>query len=603
MRRAIPSITGILARPALRRWLPRALRDLMPQAPNHHAESGLGLDALPHGLNRLPVGTPVALAWQNRGTDQLWAQALLQDMLQDGPVFLLAEQESDADALLLHPALAQASAQGRMLVWLLASGPAPAQRATGMAGLWDELEMAGLTPSHALLALASPRAHLGGSVAQMQRWGRDIGNWCRRRTRPVVFAFNAWDNPDAVINPLHSLAAVFQHVALLGSQAAHALLLVDRWNGSDGPLFEARFGLKADPLTQRLVYDGSQLRGPLGRLVEAPDQYQVIATQAALAGQRGVPTAWQTVAQFSDVLAATHNAIAATVLLHSGTFAQQDELLRLVYQLRSQHGPSLKIVVRETQDKLRSNLEQALLCLGANTVVYREVGFARLQRLLDDMRDETFVRELPGDYAQARAGFMPDALRGYLPTAAFCDSVEAMLARTSGFGLQHSFLRLSMQPHVAHLDAIQSCVALRDGDVLSADHNALYVFMFACSEADIDPALARLFTIPPSELFAAQTLYTSVDGMRSALRALREEVRKGVPDYGDHIRPQTAPPTRGTAAHPAAMPVPLPTPAAAHLQDQPDQPTVAVAPPAPTVHARPLARRSGAQAQGASDAA
>jgi cellulose biosynthesis protein BcsE len=386
-------------------------------------------------------------------------------------------------------------------------------------------------------------------------------------------------------------------VALLGSHALHPLLLADRWNGSEGPLFEVRFGLRVDAASQRLVYDGSRMQGQTARLVEAPDQHSVIATQAALAGQRGVPAAWQVVAQFTDVAQAAGNAIAATVLLHSGAAAQQEDLLRLVFQLRSQHGRTLKIVVLETQDKLRSNLEQALLNLGANTVVYREVGFARLQRLLDGMCDETYAREIPADYAAARAGFMPDAVRGYLPGTAFCDSVEAMLVRSSSFGLQHCFLRLSMQPHVAHLDAIQACVALRDGDVLSADHNALYVFMFACAEADIEPALARLFSIPPGELFAARTLYTSVDGMRATLRDLREAARNGVPDYSGYRIAPTNPQARGsTGRAPAAQYATLPQPAL--VQTPPDTGQQSVPPPAPTVYARPLGRRLPAQTQG-----
>ena len=591
---------------ALARLLPAPLRSLLPATAQPPA-CGLGLDGLPLGLGQLPVGTPVALAWQDRVPDRLWAQALLQDLLQHGPVVLLADHEHSVDPLLQQPALAQACAQGRLVVWLMKSQQAPLHE------LFDELELAGLGAEHALVVLASVRTQLGSDVAQVQRWGRQLGRWCRTRRRPVVCAFNAWSQAEQVLAPLHALAEVFSHVALLGSEAQHPLLYLDRWNGSDGPLFEARFGLQTSADGQRLQYDGSQMRasasGLAARLVEAPDQYQVIATQAALAGQRGVPASWTLVPALENVPAATQDAVGATLLLHSGASSQQENLLQTVYQLRRQHGRALKIVVHETQDKLRSNLEQALLCLGANAVVYREVGFARLQRLLQDMGQETFVRPIPADYALARAGFMPDALRGYLPTLAFCDSVEAMLARTVPMGMQHSFLRLSMQPRVAHLDAIQACTALRDGDVLSTDQNALYVFMFACAETDIDPALARLFSIPPSALFAAQTLYGSVDSVRTELRALREAARNGVPDYSAY-RSERASPVARDAAAPAPGSAAAATPdahrpAAALLQDQAAGTPLAAGlsaapatPTAPTVHARALTRRSGPQTKG-----
>jgi cellulose biosynthesis protein BcsE len=576
------------------------LRRLGLRAPEATPPNGLGLDGLPHGLGLLPVATPVALAWPDHTVGAAWLHALVHDMLRHGPVWVLAESEGRADALLQADQLAQAHQTGQLTVWLMGERLTKSRRPQtrqpiDMASVFAEMQQAGLGPGHALLVLGSVHTLFSSSVAGIQHWGRQLGNWCRHRTRPVVFGWDAWDSAEQVLGPLRTLPGVFEHVAVMGHQPQGPVLFVDRWNCSEGPLFEMRLGLKTDAASQRLAYDGSLLRGPAQRLVEAPDQQQVIATRAALAGQRGVPSAWTRVSDLADVLAATQDAIAATVLLHAGNAQQQEALLSLVFELRRQHGRVLKIVVCETQDKLRSNVEQALLALGANAVVYREVGFARLQRLLEDMRDETFARALPADFATTRAGFMPDPLRGYLPLTAFCESVREMLARTSHKGLTHSFLRLSMQPHVAHVDAIQACLALRDGDVLSADQDALYVFMFACSEVDIDPALSRLFAIPPSELFAAQTLYGSLDGVHAVLRDLQETARKGVPDYSAYRREGVAASPKGSgpsAAPPAAV---LQAPVSAPLREAPgldaghDAPHISLT---PSVHARALARRS-----------
>jgi len=591
------------SRPPLWRALPHWLRLRGSTQDNPVPMCGLGIDALPQGLDRLPLGTPVALGWQDSAASALWVAALLRDLLQHGPLMVLAEGAHQVEPWLLQPDLAQAQAQGRLKICLMAPKLLAADRPQGMQPVFDELARAGLDDTHALLLLASPRVHLGHSVADVQQWARQISRWCRGRGRPVVLGFDQWDNALQVLSPLRSVAEVLEHVALLGSEALHPLLFVERWNGSDGPLFEARFGLKADASGQRLAYDGSQRHGLLQRLVEAPDQYQVFATQAVLAGQRGVPPDWQVLANLGDVLEATEGAQAATVLLHAGSTADAEDLMRLVYQLRSRHGRALKIVVRETQDKLRSNLEQALLCLGANSVVYREVGFARMVRQLDDLSDSTFARELQPDYTLARNGFMPDAQRGYLSASAFCDTVEAMLERTLQMGLRHSFLRLSMQSHVPHADAVRACVALRDGDVLTADHDALYVFMFACAESDIDPALARLFSIPPPELFAAQTTFRSVEGMRSALRDLREVARHGVPDYSAFSNQPTGAgagsgAVSDTRSASAAAAKAAGAEASPLLQEQPQagpDPTRS----APTVWANPLARRALSPDEGA----
>ncbi len=574
-------------------WRPlvRHLLAPEPDETGHAPACGLGIDGLPQGLDRLPLGTPVALAWQDGAADAQWVQALLRDLLQSGPLMLLAEQVQVIEPWLQQPDLAQAFAQGRLKICLMTEPLLAAQRPQGMPPVFDELARAGLDATHALLVLAAPGVHLGRSVAEVQQWGRQIGRWCRRRNRPVVLAFRHWDSALQVISPLHSLADVFEHVALLGSEAAQPMLYVERWNASTGPLFEARFGLKAEG--QRLAYNGSQRSGPLQRLVEAPDQYRLITTSAVLAGPRGAPAQWQVLAQLEDVLDASQDALAATLLLDGGDTAQFEALLHLVHTLRKRHGRSLKIVVRETQDKLRSHMEQALLSLGANTVVYREVGFARLLRQLEELSDATFTRPLLPDFAQARAGYMPDALRGYLKPEVFCDTVQAMLERTRQLGLRHSFLRLSMHPQVAHADAIQACVTLRDGDVLTADHDALYVFLFACDQSDIDPALTRLFSAPPAELFATQALYASRDGMRVALQVIHEAARQGAPDYSSFRSTSTATAKRSMPPALAAPPLPLQ-----------GAPTVAFAETVltPLVQAHPLARRNPPPTQGKTDA-
>lgn len=497
---------------------------------------GLGLDGLPPGLAQLPTGTPVALAWQDRAADRLWAHALVQDLLQHGPVMLLAQDEQHADTLLEHPALELARQQGKLLVWLMTAellqGRQLDSRNDRVQEL-DALQSVGLTPSHALLVLANASTHLGSSVASAQRWGRRVARWSKSRTRPVLFAFTGWQEAGEVLNPLLALAESFQNVALLGSEALRPVLFLERWNSADnaGPLYAVRLGLKEDTERQRLHYDGSQMRGPRQQLVEAPDEYQVIATEAALAGQRGVPASWTVLKPDADVVHASEDAVASTLLLDAGSGSQLEALLQQVYQLRQQHGRALKIVVRETQDKLRATVEQALLHLGANRVVYREVGFARLQHLLEELHDESFARDLQPDYASARAAFSPEPLRGYLPADAFCKAVETMLERTELSGLHHSFLRLSMQPQVAHLDAVAACLPMRDGDLVTTDQNALYVFLFACSETDIAPALDRLFTTRPDLLFAEQILFGTEEATQAALLHLREAARLGLPDY------------------------------------------------------------------------
>ena len=580
--------------PWVRRLLPAAWRT--STTPVTH-DGSLGIDLLPDGIKGLPVDSPVALLWQDGPTDALWIHALLADALQSGPVFLLADDAAWVDRLLKHPPLQDAHAQGHLKIWLMAKAFPKHKPGALVHEVRAELRQAGLSERHALFVVGSPTHGFGHSVARIQQWGNQIRNACRSRTRPVVFGFTRCSDVEAVVGPLRSLDDVFQHVATLGSEAGRPVLFADRWNGSDGPIFQARFGLKKDAHTGRLTYDGSQSRGQTQRLVEAPDQYLVLATQGALAGQRGVPADWQRVAHAKDLPLTTSAATAATVLLHSGPSAHLDDLFRLVHQLRLNHPRTLKIVVRETHEKLRSNIEQALLHLGANKVVYRELGFSRLVRQIADMSSDTYARSINPDYSSALGDFMPDPVRGYLPAPLFCEAVQSMLDRTSRMGLTHSFVHLSMQTHVAHLDAIRACLANRDGDILTADQNALYVFMFSCAEPDIEQALPRLFALPTTELFASQVSDSSLDGMRTLLRALRDRARKGLPDYSLQLAPRVAAPAASAPATPAHLTDP--DSGGAGVPGAVSKNAGAPAPARPlTVHSKPIGRRPGPPSTG-----
>lgn len=576
--------------PWYQRLLPAVLRT---PAQRVTQDGGLGIDQLPDGIKGLPVDSPVAMLWQDGPADAQWIHALLADVLQSGPVFLLADDSTWVDRLLRHQPLQSAHVQGRLTIWQLARVFPKHKPGVLLHEVHAELRQAGLREQHALFVVVSPIQGLGHSVAQVQQWGNQIRNACLSRTRPLVFGFTRCSDMDAVLSPLRSLDDVFQHVVTLGTEAGRPVLFAERWNGSSGPIFQARYGLVKDEGTGRLTYNGSQSRGQTQRLVEAPDQYRVLATLGAVAGQRGVPSEWQLVAHAKDLPLATSSSIAATVLLHSGPSAHLDDLFFLVHQLRLNHPRTLKIVVRETHEKLRSNIEQALLHLGANKVVYRELGFSRLVRQITDMSSDTYARTINPDYSSALGDFMPDPVRGYLPAPRFCEAVRSMLDRTSRMGLTHSFVRLSMQSHVNHLDAIQACLANRDGDIVTADQNALYVFMFSCAEPDIELALPRLFALPTTELFASQMSDSSLDGMRTMLRSLHDQARKGLPDYSLQLVP------RGNTTAASVSAVALPEHGTVRADGEGDVanalPQIGRV-PAPakllTVHSKPIERRT-----------
>lgn len=587
------------------RTLARPWRRTSAHQPSTALPMGLGVGALPDGMGRLPHGAPVALVARDMPSAELWLPALLTDAVSAGSVFLLAHDPEWIDRLLSYPALHTAHAQGQLVIWTMAPNLPSVLRTQGLRPLWTELQSVGLRPEHAVYVMDAQPLFTGLDMQALVRVGEQLRLRCLERQQPVVLGFcpPTMAPPTDVLPMLRELCGMTMHIATLCTGADHSTLHFERWNSDSGAVFQTGFGLTLDAQTQQLRYDGSRTQGQGQVLVEAPDQRAVIATRAAVAQQHGVPPHWQIVDALDGVATAAAHSIGATVLIDAGNSDGFEERARLVHHLRLTRPPTLKIVVRESTGKLRAHNEQALLQLGANAVFYRELGFSRLLQLLQllqDIRSQSYHRPVNPDYAQALNAFMPALARGYQPAPEFCRLVQGMLERTHSIGLGHSMVRLDIAPQIAHITALRACKMTRDGDLVTASHSAVYVFLFACREPDIESALERLFDVPVAQLFTAQSTDCSHTGMLQMLKGLDHAARQGLPDYSSLLAPlvPTSPvglatPTVPATANPTSMAtVPALPPAVPSSPDSTQAPTPTASPAKrPSICAKPIAQR------------
>lgn len=578
-----------------------AMRWLRPASRKNAAATAtptrIGIEGLPDGVGQLPPHVPVSLVAADDSSAALWFPALIEDAVAAGPVALVASSTQWADGLLRRPALQAACRTGRLRLWVLTSGLQAEVRRHGLGTLMEELERTGLQAAHALYICDAQGLLNGLSVVELARVSRQLSALCRERLRPVVLGFFPPLAPEVLLPALRNLCQMSMHIATLRTEADRWSLGLERWNTDAGALFQTAFGLLHDGASDRLAADGTRTRGAVRELIEAVDQSEVIATRASVDGQRGVPGHWRIVDSLADVEVAAAASVAATVLIDAGQASDFEARARLVHQLRLSRPLTLKIVVRENLGKLRTHSEQALLQLGASAVVYKEVGFSRLLQLLQDINAQSHTRKVHPDYEEALDSFMPARERGYQPPAQFCTLVRSMLDRTHGIGLSHSLVRLNVLAQIPHLDALRACRTSRDGDLFTADHEGVYVFLFACREPDVELALNRLFTLPLTQLFASEATDSSDTGIRAMVDTLQESVRKGLPDYSaalaDSPQPAISPapahaPTGAASAVATLPPAPTSAPDAAGAESLPLLPMAA----GPAVQHRPIARRA-----------
>lgn len=552
-----------------------ALRWLRPASRRAAATSAtptrIGIEGLPDGVGQLPPHVPVSLVAADESSAARWFPALIEDAVASGPVAIVASNAQWADGLLERPALQAAYRAGRLQLWLLCAGLQAEVRRHGLAPLVGELKRTGLQPRHALYICDAHCLLMGLSVAELARVSHQLSALCRERLRPVVLGFFPPLELEALLPTLRNLCQLSMHIATLRTEADRWSLGLDRWNTDAGALFQTSFGLLYDGASDRLAADGTRTRGAVRELVEAMDQSEVIATRASVDGQRGVPGHWRIVDSLADMEVAAAASVAATVLIDAGQASDFEARARLVHQLRLSRPLTLKIVVRENLGKLRTHSEQALLQLGASAVVYKEVGFSRLLQLLQDINAQSHTRKVHPDYEQALDSFMPTRDRGYQPPAQFCALVLGMLDLTHGIGLSHSLVRLNVLAQIPHLDALRACNTSRDGDLLTADHESVYVFLFACREPDVELALHRLFTLPLTQLFASEATDSTDTGIRAMVAPMQESVRKGLPDYSAVLAASPRP----AAAAPAARTELAASPALAGMLTLPPAPGLA----------------------------
>ena len=562
----------------------------------------VGMDGLPAGVGVLPVGAPAVLLAADEASSQVWGPLVLQSLLAAGPVLVLASSAQQADALWQHAPLRQAYAAGQLQVMLFPAKQQALLRQENLGAWASEVRRAGLAAGASLCILDARAMFLGAAQAQLRSLGGQLRRFAKRHAWPIVLMLPlappasaggaalqaSLAEAEQLASAARSASLGLGHVATLEHTGDHPVLALHSWDGPQGAMFHMRYDLQLQ--AGRLCYAGSYSHGEVPVLVQAPDLEVVYTTTACVPPPIEVPAHWVVLPDWAALEHATQQAKGATVLLDVGDPQAFDALCALVYRLRSRLAPSVKIIVRETSGKLRAHSEQALLHLGVTAVAYRELGFARLLRMIASARTLVHTQPVQGTMEQVLGAFAPAHVRGYQAPAAFEQAARQMLQRSRAVGLVHSLVHLQLLPRIAHVDALQACRVLRNGDLVTADAQGLQLFLFACTPSDVPYALNNMFALPLEQLFAAQTVDSSEVGIAHALQQLRTQAAR-LPDYTVALQAAAAAVVE-PAVEPAAAPVVAAAPAAMTLlppmAPQPPQTERAAQP----WRAHPIGRRS-----------
>ncbi len=548
---AMPGIGAGAAGPVMQR-LARLLKSPDAQALR---VVHLPIDGLPAAVGAVPPGTDALLLHGDTQSRERLLQALLHDALRSRRVTWLCTPGAApaAPSSDIH----HASLTGQLLALAWTADAARQLRQLGPARLLGEMAASGMGAQDVLvLDLLDPwlretaadcalEAVIGEAAQSLERWSR-------LHDGPVIALAPARHRGQSLL-PLLARSKL-DRLASFSADAESALLEVFRWGrGPAGAGAAARHVLQpaADGRWRSQAHQPLDAKAALAAL----DAGTVHAMRPVLGDAAAVPPNWQVHAAVDTLLAATRDAVAATVVLAHDHPDALPELADIVARLRREHPRLLRIVVRETGAALRRSGELALLRLGANAVVERGLGFPHLLRQLDELGERApAAAAADSDPARTLRVLLPDPVQGYLAARDFCAAVERMLDRTAPSSIRHSLVHLPLLPHIAHLDALLACSPRRDGDLITADTDGVSLFLFGCAADDVMAALESLFTVPCSELVENVQITVDPGEQRVVLQHLRQAAEDAPVDYSTILR-SIAPDKARAAVQATVLPI------------------------------------------------
>ena len=97
-------------------------------------------------------------------------------------------------------------------------------------------------------------------------------------------------------------------------------------------------------------------------------------------------------------------------------------------------------------------------------------------------------------------------------------------------------VKLVMVPECSHLDVLRACRVKRPGDFFTTDDSSIYLFLYACPEAELESALLRVFSVPLAELFDGQLRFPDRFSVEDELERFRKHAeRVAVMDFSEML--------------------------------------------------------------------
>ncbi len=372
----------------------------------------------------------------------------------------------------------------------------------------SELTRAGIGAAGGLLLLALPiEGWLDYDSRQLHAWCRWMRDWLARRRCTLLLVCHG--EASQVYRELASANELLSGLARLYRGEGAIRYLLDFWHSEVGVCAEQAFELVVDGEGFRRVTE-AQVQP---QVVVVDDDDLVLAQREVLGSASASSGRWQFFASRAELLQRAVGARAASVLMAIDDIREVDEIAQQVHMLRQRSGNALKIVLREMVSGVRYRDERLLLSSGATLVVPHGMPLPGFLSLLESVQGQIWRRALATDFDSLLDRLRPPQLRGLLAPRDFLAALEMIHAGEFG-ELVHQLLRLRPHPGLRIAQCLSQIRLRRFGDIACVVDGALYLFLFACRDDGLEPAMANICRLPWRELFEGCERLDSIATLR-----------------------------------------------------------------------------------------
>ena len=219
------------------------------------------------------------------------------------------------------------------------------------------------------------------------------------------------------------------------------------------------------------------------------------------------PWPWKYPESYLDLYHATRESKSPTIVFEFSRSTDFIKLAETIHILRRTIGRNAKIIVHENRYSLRHANETMLMLIGTNLIIHRDIPDWRIAKTIESLEGVRFERKIDEDidslFANATASFKS----GYLPVDEFIKETVALVFHADCLSAPKAMIAGVMRAGLNTNDVVRRIELNRDGDLLAAAGDFVYIFLYACPESQALTTIERKLGDSIQTIFSSQQLF------------------------------------------------------------------------------------------------